>query len=94
MKKVTFYIGKTTKDFKYSLTTSEITALFDNEFEAYTVIECDGRYQRNSEKSLMIIIYTDKQDVELIAFCSYLDNILMQDCIGLEIVNNCNIQFI
>lgn len=100
MNKYIFYIGKNDKDTKKQvLSDSEFIDYISQCFKNFTVTESIGYYTyedgyTQKEKSLVITVFNNYNDEDLKHVIDYLKINLNQECIGLEIVNNCNINFI
>ncbi len=95
-----FYIGKNDKkQRKQVLSNNEFINYISQCFKNFTITETIGYYTYEDgyteyEKSLVVIVFNDYNDEDLKHIVDYLKINLNQECIGVEIVNNCNINFI
>lgn len=100
MNKYIFYIGKNDKDQrKQVLSHPEFISYISQCFKNFTVTESIGYYTyedgyTEQEKSLVVTVFNSYSDTDLKRIVDYLKTTLNQECIGVEIVNNCNINFI
>lgn len=99
MNKYLFYIGKDDKDQrKQVLSDNEFISYISSCFHNFTVTESIGYYTyedgyTEQEKSLVVTVFNSYNDIELKHKVGYLKTVLNQECIGVEIVNDCNIMF-
>lgn len=99
MNKYLFYIGKNDKDQrKQILSDNEFINYISGCFHNFTVTESIGYYTyedgyTEQEKSLVVTVFNSYNDTDLKYIVDYLKATLNQECIGIEIVNNCNINF-
>lgn len=99
MDKYLFYIGKNDKDQrKQVLSDKEFIYYISDCFQNFTVTESIGYYTyedgyTEQEKSLIVTVFNSYNDTDLKHIVDYLKTTLNQECIGVEIVNNCNINF-
>ena len=100
MKKITFYIGLQDKDTKTELIKyEEACKIIANRLELFTITKAQGGYQYNDgslciENTIIVTVFENYSDAYIKVL---LDNFKLdfnQECIGVEIVNNCNINFI
>lgn len=100
MNKYIFYIGKNDKDQKRQvLSDNEFIEYISQCFKNFTITESIGYYTyedgyTQQEKSLVVTVFNNYNDEDLKHAIDYLKINLNQECIGVEIVNNCNINFI
>lgn len=100
MKKVTFYIGLQDKDTKTELIKyDEACKIIANRLDAFTIQKAQGcyRYYDDSlcfETSLIVTAIARYSDAAIEILANRLKLDFNQECIGVEIVNNCNINFI
>lgn len=100
MKRITFYIGLQDKDTKTELIKyDEACKIIVNRLGASTIQKAQGCYQYDDgslcfENTLIVTVIASYSDsaIEILANRLKLD--FNQECIGLEIVNDCNINFI
>ena len=100
MKKITFYIDLQDKDTKTELIKyEEACKIIANRLELFTIQKAQGGYQYNDgslciENSIIVTVFENYSDnyIKVLANNFKLD--FNQECIGVEIVNNCNINFI
>lgn len=99
MNKYIFYIGKNDKDQrKQILSDREFLYYISSCFHNFTVTEALGYYTyedgyTEQEKSLVVTVFNSYNDTDLKHIVGYLKTVLNQESIGVEIVNNCNINF-
>lgn len=100
MKKVTFYIGLQDKDTKTELIKyNEACKIIANRLKVFTIQKAQGCYKYNdgslcNENTLIVTVITRYSDSAIKILANRLKLDFNQECIGLEIVNNCNINFI
>ena len=100
MKKVTFYIGLQDKDTKTQLIKySEACKIIANRLDVFTIQKAQGCYKYNDgslcfENTLIVTVFTTYSDSAIEILVNRLKLDFNQECIGVEIVNNCNINFI
>ena len=100
MNKYVFYIGKNDKDQrKQILSDNEFIYYISDCFQNFTVTESTGYYTYDNgdteqEQSLVVTVFDNFSNSILHSKVQLLKAYLNQECIGVEIVNNCNINFI
>lgn len=100
MNKYIFYIGKNDKDQRRQvLSDNEFIDYISQCFKNFTITQSIGYYTyedgyTQEEKSLVVTVFNTYNDEDLKHIINYLKINLNQECIGIEIVNNCNINFI
>lgn len=100
MKKVTFYIGLQDKDTKTELIKyDEARKIIANRLELFTITKAQGCYKYDdgslhSENSLIVTVFENYSDAYIKVLVNNFKLDFNQECIGVEIVNNCNINFI
>lgn len=100
MNKYIFYIGKNDKNQrKQTLSNNEFIDYISQCFKNFTITQSIGYYTyedgyTQEEKSLVVTVFNTYNDEDLKHIINYLKINLNQECIGIEIVNNCNINFI
>lgn len=100
MKKITFYIGLQDKDTKTELIKyDEACKIIANRLEACTITKAKGcyKYEDNSlcfENTLIVTVFETYSDDYIKVLVNNFKLDFNQECIGVEIVNNCNINFI
>lgn len=99
MNKYIFYIGKNDKDQrKQILSDNEFIYYISDCFKNFTVTEALGCYTYDNgdteqEKSLVVTVFDNFSQSTLDVKIEFLKVYLNQESIGVEIVNNCNINF-
>lgn len=83
MKKVTFYVGADNST--GSRQSEQLYAVLNMFFEAYTVLEGIGVWQKSSELSSAVTVFTEKDDLYCRECAGALKYHLRQDAIGLTI---------
>ena len=100
MKKITFYIGLQDRDTKTELIQyDEACKIIANRLDLFTITKARGCWQYNdgslhSENSLIVTVFENYSDNYIKVLVNNFKLDFNQECIGLEIVNNCNINFI
>lgn len=100
MKKITFYIGLQDKDTKTELIKyEEACKIIANRLELFTITKAQGcyKYEDNSlcsENTLIVTVFESYSDNYIKVLVNDFKLDFNQECIGVEIVNNCNINFI
>ena len=100
MKKITFYIGLQDKDTKIELIKyNEACKIIANRLNLFTIQQAQGCWQYDdgslhSENSLIVTVFENYSDNYIKVLVNNFKLDFNQECIGLEIVNNCNINFI
>ena len=100
MKKITFYIGLQDKDTKTELIKyDEACKIIANRLELFTITKAQGCWQYDdgslhSEHSLIVTVFENYSDEYIKVLVNNFKLDFNQECIGLEIVDNCNISFI
>lgn len=100
MKKVTFYIGLQDKDTKTELIKyNEACKIIANRLDTFTIQKAQGCYKYNDgslcfENTLIITVIARYSDSAIGILANRLKLDFNQECIGVEIVNDCNINFI
>ena len=100
MRRITFYIGLQDKDTKTELIKyDEACKIIANRLDAFTIQKAQGcyRYYDDSlcyETSLIVTTFTTYSDSYIKVLVNNFKLDFNQECIGVEIVNNCNINFI
>lgn len=100
MKKITFYIGLQDKDTKTQLIKyDEACKIIANRLDMFTIQKAQGCYQYDDgslcfENTLIVTVFEtySYECIKVLVNNFKLD--FNQECIGLEIVDNCNINFI
>ena len=99
MQKITFYIGLQDKDTKTELIKyEEACKIIANRLEYFTIQKAQGcyRYEDNSlcfENTLVVTVFETYSDNYIKVLVNNFKLDFNQECIGVEIVNNCNINF-
>ena len=100
MKKITFYIGLQDKDTKTELIKyDEACKIIANRLDMFTIQKAQGCYQYNDdslcfENTLIVTVFENYSDNYIKVLVNNFKLDFNQECIGLEIVYNCNINFI
>ena len=100
MKKITFYIGLQDKDTKTELIKyDEACKIIANRLELFTITKAQGCYQYDDgslhrEHALIVTVFENYSDNYIKVLVNNFKLDFNQECIGLEIVDNCNINFI
>lgn len=100
MKKITFYIGLQDKDTKTELIKyDEAYKIISNRLDMFTIQKAQGCYQYYDgslclENTLIVTVFANYSDNYIKVLVSNFKLDFNQECIGLEIVDNCNINFI
>ena len=100
MKKITFYIGLQDKDTKTQLIKyNEACKIIANRLNLFTIQQAQGCYQYYddslcNENTLIVTVFENYSDNYIKVLVNNFKLDFNQECIGLEIVNNCNINFI
>lgn len=100
MKKITFYIGLQDKDTKAELIKyDEACKIIANRLVVFTVQKAQGCYQYIDgslcfENTLIVTVFENYSDNYIKVLVNNFKLDFNQECIGLEIVNDCNINFI
>lgn len=100
MKLIKFYIGLQDKDTKTELIKyDEACKIIANRLEVFTITKAQGgyKYYDNSlcfENILVVTVYETYSDSYIKTLANNFKFDFNQKCIGVEIVNNCNINFI
>lgn len=100
MNKYVFYIGKNDKDQrKQILSNNEFLYYISDCFQNFTITEVLGCYTYNNgdieqEDSIVVTVFDNFSNSVLQSKVQLLKAYLNQESIGVEIVNNCNINFI
>lgn len=100
MKKITFYIGLQDKDTKTELIKyNEACKIIANRLDAFTIQKAQGCYQYDDgslclEKTLIVTVFENYSDAYIKVLVNNFKLDFNQECIGLEIIDNCNINFI
>lgn len=100
MKKIIFYIGLQDKNTKTELIKyDEARKIIANRLELFTITKAQGGYKYDDgslclEDTIIVTIFENYSDnyIKVLANNFKLD--FNQECIGVETVNNCNINFI
>ena len=100
MKKITFYIGLQDKDTKEELIKyDEACKIIANRLDMFTIQKAQGGYQYDDgslcfENTLIVTVFENYSDNYIKVLVNNFKLDFNQECIGLEIVDNCNINFI
>ena len=100
MKKITFYIGLQDKDTKTELIKyDEACKIIANRLDMFTITKAQGCYQYDdgslcSENTLIVTVFENYSDNYIKVLVNNFKLDFNQERIGLEIVDNCNINFI
>ena len=100
MKKITFYIGLQDKDTKEELIKyGEACKIIANRLDAFTITKAHGCYQYDDgslcfENTLIVTVFENYSDNYIKVLVNNFKLDFNQECIGVEIVDNCNINFI
>lgn len=100
MKKITFYIGLQDKDTKTELIKyEEACKIIANRLELFTITKAQGGYQYSDgslclENTIIVTVFENYSDSYIKVLANNFKLDFNQECIGVEIVNNCNINFI
>lgn len=100
MKKITFYIGLQDKDEKVELIKyNEACKIIANRLDAFTIQKAHGCYQYDDgslcfENTLIVTVFETYSNEYIKVLVNNFKLDFNQECIGLEIVDNCNINFI
>lgn len=100
MNKYVFYIGLQDKDTKIELISySEACKIIANRLNVFTIQKAQGCYKYNDgslcfEHTLIVTIFENYSDAYINVLVNNFKLDFNQECIGVEIVNNCNINFI
>ena len=99
MKKITFYIGLQDKDTKTELIKyDEACKIISNRLDAFTIQKAHGCYQYDDgslcfENTLIVTVFETYSNEYIKVLVNNFKLDFNQECIGLEIVDNCNINF-
>ena len=100
MKKITFYIGLQDKDTKTELIKyDEACKIIANRLELFTITKAQGCYQYDNgslcfENTLIVTVFENYSDNYIKVLVNNFKLDFNQECIGVEIVNNCDINFV
>lgn len=100
MKKITFYIGLQDKDTKTELIKyDEACKIIANRLVLFTIQKAQGCYQYIDgslcfENTLIVTVFENYSDEYIKVLVNNFKLDFKQECIGLEIVDNCNIHLI
>ena len=100
MKKITFYIGLQDKNTKTELIKyEEARKIIANRLELFTIQKAQGgyKYDDNSlclENTIIVTVFEGYSDNYIKVLANNFKIDFNQECIGVEIVNNCSINFI
>ena len=100
MKKITFYIGLQDKDTKTELIKyDEACKIIANRLDMFTIQKAQGCYQYNDdslcfENTLIVTVFENYSNEYIKVLVNNFKLDFNQECVGLEIVDNCNINFI
>ena len=100
MKKITFYIGLQDKDTKTELINyDKACKIIANRLDMFTIQKAQGCYQYDDgslcfENTLIVTVFENYSDNYIKVLVNNFKLDFNQECIGLEIVDNCNISFI
>ena len=100
MRQITFYIGLQDKDTKTELIKyNEACKLIANRLDVFTIQKAQGCYKYNDgslcfENTLIVTVFENYSDNYIKVLANRLKLDFNQECIGLKIVNDCNINFI
>lgn len=100
MKKITFYIGLQDKNTKTELIQyEEARKIIANRLEFFTIQKAQGGYKYDDdslcfENTLIVTVFENYSDDYIKVLVNNFKLDFNQECIGVEIVNNCNINFI
>lgn len=100
MKKITFYIGLQDKDTKVELIKyDEACKIIANRLDMFTIQKAQGCYQYDDgllcfKNTLIVTVFENYSDAYIRVLVNNFKLDFNQERIGLEIVDNCNINFI
>ena len=100
MRKITFYIGLQDKNTKTELIKyDEACKIIANRLEFFTIQKAQGGYKYEDsslciENTLVVTVFETYSDDYIKVLVNNFKLDFNQECIGVEIVNNCNINFI
>lgn len=100
MKKITFYIGLQDKDTKVeTIKYDEACKIIANRLVVFTIQKAQSCYQyidgsQCFENTLIVTVFENYSDDYIKVLVNNFKLDFNQECIGLEIVDNCNISFI
>lgn len=100
MRKIIFYIGLQDKDTKTQLIKyNEACKIIANRLDLFTIQQAQGYYKYNdgslcSENTLIVTVFENYSDYVIKVLVNNFKFDFNQECIGVEIVNNCNINFV
>ena len=100
MRKITFYIGLQDKNTKTELIKyDEARKIIANRLNLFTIQQAQGCYKYNdgslcNENTLIITVFENYSDNYIKVLVNNFKLDFNQECIGVEIVDNCNINFI
>ena len=100
MKRITFYIGLQEKDTKTELIKyNEACKIIANRLNLFTIQQAQGCWQYDdgslhNENSLIVTVFENYSDAYINVLVNNFKLDFNQERIGVEIVNNCNINFI
>lgn len=100
MRRITFYIGLQDKNTKTELIKyEEACKIIANRLELFTITKAQGGYKYNDgslclENTLVVTVFENYSDSYIKVLVNNFKLDFNQECIGVEIVNNCNINFI
>ena len=99
MKKITFYIGLQDKDTKTELIKyNEACKIIANRLDMFTIQKAHGCYQYADgslcfENTLIVTVFENYSNEYIKVLVNNFKLDFNQECIGLEIADNCNINF-
>ena len=100
MERITFYIGLQDKDTKTELIKyDEAYKIIANRLDVFTIQKAQGCYKYNDgslcfENTLIVTVFENYSDNYIKVLVNNFKLDFNQEYIGLEIVNDCNINFI
>lgn len=100
MKKITFYIGLQDKDTKVeTIKYDEACKIIANRLVVFTIQKAQGCYQyidgsQCFENTLIVTVFENYSDNYIKVLVNNFKLDFNQECIGVEIVDNCNISFV
>lgn len=100
MKRITFYIGLQDKDTKTELIKyNEACKIIANRLDVFTIQKAQGCYEYDDgslcfENTLIVTAFENYSDNYINVLVNNFKLDFNQESIGVEIVNNCNINFI
>ena len=100
MRKITFYIGLQDKNTKTELINyNEACKIIANRLDAFTIQKAHGCYQYDDgslcfENTLIVTVFENYSEEYIKVLVNNFKLDFNQECIGVEIVDNCNIDFI